>query len=741
MKKFKQSLCSVSIALALSASASAFTEEERTNDYQVTASVTSVFAQNEAAAISGDINNARIAQGMLWGVSEGNDSSINISGMGSFFTNILGYTNAEILVDGTDNVSSIEQINTVAHYDVMDACCTNYAWAYTTSETDSAAANNTGNTNTIIQVGGDNRAAAEIQVGSYNNVSVYQDGFNPNYSMFGGHFNANQAYLHVNGDYNSLDVTSLAATDNATNIVQFDITGDNNSATINVNSDDAYFGYNPNKAGSSYFTGNNNTLTADINDTGFSDTYVEFTGDDNTVSILTEGDSPSFGRDAHQIKLVNMKGDGNSYDIESYGSAANHNLANLMGDDNKITITNLQGYNNRTIVNNLNGNRNTIDIIIDGEGGENQANVGKNPGDDNVTTVSMNGYKNNVSRLMAEGNNNITTANINGNENISKFSAPHHNQWSPGFVPTSGNDNEMIVTQDGERNYAAYMDAGDNRYYETTQIGNDNSSLVRGLGNEKYVTVYQEGDLNNASIVYNRTEAQNGSITSFNSAEVSQIGDMNNIEMDVTASADITVDQEGDYNDVQLVVTSSAQDYAASNTKHYYSQVGDGNMIESEVHSLKWSQQYYNQEGNDNYIYFNEAGGMQNKSYIDQEGDMNTAYVTLASLNGWSQINKVDIDQIGDYNEVDMDINGNGNGSVQWDDKDAGIYARQKGDDNLIVGTDGFGFTIAGDHNSAFLRQVGNGNTIAGAIVGSYNEVQIHQVGNDNFASINISGY
>ena len=737
MKKFKQSLCSVSIALALSASASAFAENEQTNDFQVTSSINNVFSQNEATTYDGNLNLARIGQGLVWGVSEGNDSSISISGMGSFYTWPLGYANAEILVDGTDNVSSIEQINTESRWGIFDSCCSNYAWATTTSETDSAAANNTGNVNTIYQYGGDNRANSEIQVGSYNSVNVFQEGFNPDYDMFGRHNNANASYMVVNGDYNSIELTSVGATDNATNLVQFNITGDNNSALININSDRAYFGPG---VKSSHLTGNNNTLTADINDAGFNDVWVEFTGDDNTISILTEGNSPGKLADSHQVKLINMKGSRNTYDIESYGSAANHNLANLVGDDNQITITNLQGYNNKTLVNELKGNQNTIDITIDGAGGNNQANVGKNLGDNNTTTVSLTGYKNNVLRSMADGNNNITTANISGSENKSRFSAPD-NSYNPGFVPASGDDNEMVINQDGERNYAAYMDAGDGRYYHTTQIGDDNSSLVRGTGNEKYVTVWQNGDLNNVAITYNREAAKNGNIAGKNSIQAYQKGDMNNMELDVTASSTITVDQIGNYNDIKLTVIHADDAYAAEATTHHFFQKGDGNMIESEVATEKWSKQYYNQIGNDNYIYSNDAGGLQNLSYIDQEGNMNTAYVTIASLNGWSESNKVDIDQIGDYNEVDLDINGYRNGKGKWDGKTAAIALEQVGDDNLIVGTDGFGFTIAGEENSVFLQQVGNGNTISGAIVGDYNTAQIHQIGNYNFASININGY
>ncbi len=737
MHKFKQSLCSVSIALALSVSANSFAEEKSSQYVELVASDASVLEQDIQPTAGGNKHYALIYQGVYSGVSEGNDSSITIVGEGGFQTKNGFIKSAEIRVDGSDNFSSIEQINTQAYNGTID-CCNNYAWAYTTEKWNSAAANNTGNSNNITQIGGANWAKSEIQVGSYNTVDVYQEGFNPGV-IFNYAARANQSKILVNGDYNTVEVTSVAATDNAANISTFEIEGDNNSAIINTYSDNAYLGVrNNNPDYISYFKGNGNSLVADFNDTGKSNTYVEFTGNDNDVSIWLEGNSTGA---TTQVKLENMKGNGNTFDVKSYGDSGNHNLGNFQGNGNTTTVNNIAGTSNKSIANFLVGDGNLIDMTFDGEGNQ-QINVGKNTGDDNVTNISLNGYKNKATRLKAVGNNNTITATVNGEENSARFSAANDPIWSPGFEPTSGDDNELIITQDGDRNYAVYMDAGDGRYYETTQLGDDNSSLVRGLGNEKYVTVYQEGDVNNAEITFNRTEYnESGSVGTLNTLEAQQLGYFNNIEVDASASMDMTVLQDGEMNEVVLKVTHSNPDYASNNTRHYYSQVGDVNMIESEINSAYWSKQYYNQTGNDNYIYWNEAGGAQNTSFIDQTGDMNTAYVTVASLNGWSEQNKVDIDQTGNYNEVDLDINGIRNGNTVWKNRTAGIYVEQNGEDNLLVGNDGFGFTIAGDDNMLFVRQTGSLNTIAGAMVGNDNTASIIQIGDNNFASISISAY
>jgi hypothetical protein len=724
MKTFNKSLCSVSIALALGVSASAFADE-RADSSVITPSSSSMFSQDEQPADVAAYNRANIHQS-----GSSNDSSISITGMGGFYPAYMGNANAEIVVGGNNNVSSIEQINTEA-YGGFELCCNNWAWAYSGVLNGSSANDNS---NSIIQVGGNNLANSEIQIGDYNTVSVYQDGVN------GFGYAANQSSLKINGDANELNVTQVGLTEYVHNRVQFDITGDDNTANINVKTDGAFFGYNPAKtSATSYFNGNGNTLTADINDTGISDTYVEFTGDNNSISILTEGESPGRAANAHQIKMADMQGSGNTYAIESYGSAANHNLNKLRGDDNEITITNLQGFNNRTIVSNLAGNRNVIDITIDG-GGNNQAKVGKNRGDENTTTVSVTGYNNSVTSFDTAGVNNITTATIIGAENNATFS-----NSGGDFSPTSGDNNEMIITQDGERNTAYYMDAGNDRYYETVQIGSDNFSSVRGLGDGKEVYVEQIGAYNSSDLTIDRVGDKDGKIGPNNYlTEVEQTGAFNEVVVNAKASANINIDQTGAYNEVDLTIIGTNPEYATFNAVVEIAQDGTGNIYEGEIHSGKWSHQYITQTGDDNLAHWEEHAGIQNKAWIEQEGDMNTSYVTLGLTGQTTQINFVHIKQKGgDYNEVDLDITGNRNGFEVHNEEwfNAGIAIAQIGNDNLVVGDDGFGFTINGDYNSLAFQQVGDFNTIAGSIVGHANTAQVIQKGNDNFASITMTAY
>jgi hypothetical protein len=198
----------------------------------------------------------------------------------------------------------------------------------------------------------------------------------------------------------------------------------------------------------------------------------------------------------------------------------------------------------------------------------------------------------------------------------------------------------------------------------------------------------------------------------------------------------MTIDQVGGYNEVDLSIIGWSDEYATIAAVVEIDQNGTGNIYEGELHSGKWSRQYVNQEGDDNYVHWEEHGGIQNHAFIDQAGEMNTAYVTLALGGVTTQITKVDIDQVGSYNEVDLDITGLSNGSSNFNGYDAGIVVQQVGDDNLLVGSDGFGFTINGNNNSLFVEQVGNGNTASGYIVGNGNGSKISQQGNDNFASI-----
>jgi len=719
MNNFKKSLCSVSIALALSTSASSFAQE-RTEQLVVVSSI--VEGQDEQPNSVGS-SSGGIRQGLFTGVSQDNDASIEIAGRNN---------RAHIFMDGTNNVSTIEQINTTGDSG-------NLAYLYSTSETDAAAANNTGNTNTMIQVGSNNRAESTIGVGSHNTLNVFQEGVN------GRGDAVNQSLVNINGDGNSLDITQVGATDEALNVIEFNMTGDNNSATINVRADGAYLGSGRNASQASHFTGNNNTLVADFNDEGYSEAMIEFTGDNNSVTILTQGDSRSGV--AKHINLDGMVGSDNTYVINSFGDGGYHNIGRTTGDDNMFTITDNGGFNNQTIMAGTTGSRNTIDITVEGSdlirglSGLNLVNLSKTDGNDNVTTVNMFGDSNRILHMGADGDDNTSTFTTSGTDNKIVASAID-NEYNPGFTPTTGDDNSLFINQEGDRNYAVYMDHGNDRDYKTVQIGNDNTALVRGLGDGKKVSVLQKGNGNDSYIKVDRVAGVGGKIGKKHvNTIITQDGDYNLINLDAKASSTITIAQTGSYNEVDLSIIGWNDAYAAIGPIIEIDQKGVGNIYQGELHSAQSSWQTVNQTGSDNFINWEEHGGAYNKAYMDQTGYMNTAYVTLDLDGSNTMYTLVDIDQIGAYNEADLDITGSHNGSTLWVDKDAGIAIYQEGEDNLLVGNNGFGFTINGDVNSLFVEQIGNGNTAAGHMVGTGNFARFYQHGDNNFASVTISAY
>ncbi len=717
MNNFKKSVCSVSIAIALSASANSFAQES-VHQQELSAFVTSEEIENNVQASFSGQSTAVITQGKYTGVSQSNDSSIDMVGKNN---------TAYIVVEGTDNVSTIEQINTENTYG-------SYAKAYTASKTDAGAANNTNNTNSITQYGGINYASSMIGVGSNNTVSVNQDGKHKD----GIYVNASK--VNVNGDANSVDINQVGLTDTAETVVYFDITGDDNTATIDIKSDGALLGWGHFAAGSSYFIGNGNTLVADIYDAGFSDTVVEMTGDNNSVTISTTGDS-SNGK-AKNINIKEMVGSDNTFVIDSHGDGGYHNLSNITGDDNQITITDNGGYNNKTLMTTWTGSGNIIDITVEGNLlGGNQVNLSKTDGDNSVTTVNMTGDSNKIKRLDGDGNNNIWDLTVSGTDN-NMFASAVDSRSSPGFTPTTGDDNTMIINQDGENNFAAYLDHGDRRYYETVQIGDNNSSLVRGIGDDKKISVLQIGSGNNSELKIDRIQGSAGQLPGgHKSAIITQTGAYNLIMLDAKASATIEIEQTGAYNSVDLTATALSEEFGVVALQVDIEQDGMGNIYEGEIRSGKWSHQFVNQIGDDNFIHWEEGGGFQNKGYIDQTGNMNSAYVTLNLWGTTTCCTRVKIAQDGDYNEVDLDISGSFNGDAMFEGYNAGIVVLQTGEDNLLVGTDGFGFTINGNKNNLFVEQVGNGNTASGYMLGNMNNAQIMQYGDNNFASITMSAY
>ncbi len=699
MRKFKQSLCSASIALALTTSVSAIADDATLAEH--------FSSEQQVAAISGE-NEAYIMIGEQT-ASEGNDASIDIQGK---------YVYSDITIDGNDNVATTEQTKVIP----MLANMMGRIFI-------------TGNDNDIgiIQHGYGGAARVDILAGNNNLVNVEQQ-----------HFVHDAVgiwdVIKITGSDNTVDSLTYIDLDDAQQRTNLTIEGDNNTAFIHKTGIRGDLGWKQNVDKPSYLKGNNNELSIELHDTGRSTVYAEFTGDDNIINIEMRGDTDAYANKDHIINMEKSSGSGNTFNINSFGSGGSVNFKEFSGDDNQVTVNNLSGFNNRTIKAFHVGDSNVMNFTFNGDG-QNQANIGKTTENSSTTNINIDGSWNNISRLGATGDRNTWDLSITGHSNKQFASKP----TSASITATTGNDNSFIIQQTGNKNIAEYQDAGNNRFYETIQTGDENYSSVKGIGDNKRVGVTQVGNYNSADLTIDRTLNHAGDYGSdaSNVYMVSQEGTDNIVTVDMDAAAKMYINQIGEENIVDLQVTSFQEGMSAKDVYYDFNQIGNENVIEVDIEAGKWGKQEYNQTGLDNYISWTDEGGGSNTAAIDQVGASNTVYMTVATF-GWSERNKFDIDQEGAYNEVDMDVTGNGNGTGAanvWDGYSAGIVIQQDGDDNLLLGNDGFGFTINGNVNALLVEQVGNGNTAAGFIIGNNNVAQMTQIGNDNFASINISAY
>jgi len=699
MRKFKQSLCSVSIALALTTSAAAMADD--------LVSAEQFSSEQEVAAISGN-NQAYIMIGEQT-ASDGNDASIDIQGK---------YVYSDITIDGNDNVAITEQTKVVGRLQNMMG---------------RTFINGNDNEVSIIQHGYGGAARVDILSGDNNVVNVEQQHFVDTLGAID--------IIKVTGFDNTVDALTYNDFDQSEQDTRLTIEGNNNSAFIYKTGRRGWIGFQQNTDRAAYLKGNNNSLNIEMHDTGRSLIWAEFTGDDNIINIEMQGDTElsRFSNKDHVVNMEKSVGNGNTFNINSFASGSSTNLKNFSGNDNQVTVDNLSGYNNRTIKAFHLGDSNVMNFTFNGEG-DNQANISKTTENNSTIDINLDGSWNNVARLGATGDRNTWKLSATGHSNKQTAS-----KFVGGYAATTGDDNTFIIEQNGLNNIAEYQDAGNNRYYETIQTGDRNFSSVVGLGDNKRVGVTQIGDDNTADLNIDRTlnHAGDYGAETKNQYYVSQEGDENIVMVDMDASAYMNISQVGSENFVDLQVTSFQEGMSAKDVYYDFSQIGNENFIEVDIKAGLWGKQEYSQTGYDNYISWTDEGGGTNTAAIDQLGASNTVYMTVATF-GWSERNKFDIDQEGAYNEVDMDVTGNGNGTGDanvWDGYSAGIVIQQDGEDNLLVGSDGFGFTINGNVNALLVEQVGNGNTAAGFIIGNNNVAQMTQIGNDNFASINISAY
>lgn len=154
------------------------------------------------------------------------------------------------------------------------------------------------------------------------------------------------------------------------------------------------------------------------------------------------------------------------------------------------------------------------------------------------------------------------------------------------------------------------------------------------------------------------------------------------------------------------------------------------------------------QAGNNNVIGTGGIAGNFNDVGIYQSGDANTATVDV--LIGTSDNNGLTIAQVGNNNDANASITGDGNGNASFSGVASTLVANSNGylSGGVIFqgGTSGnFGnvadLTIVGNNNAFAISSIGNQNQVTGVVDNSNsNSAAVLQVGNSNVASYSQAG-
>lgn len=329
---------------------------------------------------------------------------------------------------------------------------------------------------------------------------------------------------------------------------------------------------------------------------------------------------------------------------------------------------------------------------------------------------------------LAFAQNNDASLSQNGNDNdavIEQFGSLNSASIEQGFNGQGQNGAEASIRQDGAENDAfikqrawanrgndhsveqvgdenrAFVDAfnGDNEGI-VVQIGDKNYALMQhGSAREGFVSLLQYGYENNA-----RARQFNGN---GNSASVEQHGDDNRADVLQTGNSNRVLIEQG-------VFGSSYGSIAE------FTQTGDGNYFETkQVRSIDNSV-IGTQEGDNNY-YRVGLRGSDNVVTMDMKGDANRGSWTIGSL-GWPH-QPVD-------NQLSINIVGDGNistGVIRGDDNV--VVIQQFGDGNRIgtlwYTTDGV--SIAGNDNVVTIDQFSDFNSATVSVTGNGNSATVYQ--------------
>ncbi|WP_062118990.1 beta strand repeat-containing protein [Aureimonas sp. AU40] len=485
----------------------------------------------------------------------------------------------------------------------------------------------TGNEATITQQGAGNNQAgksaqpggaidqgADAGIGSYNKLTIDQNGQNLKVGTLGNyvtdHSNLGGAGVDQYGNANVANVTQTGSDNSVGSILQTGAasgTATGNTLTITQSNN----GNNIDYVGQKYQTVANGA-------TGANNASLNFSGQNNGTSGLS-GVASYYGASvsvdgvnspngvwqigANNATDLTVSGNKNSFAIRQFGQSNQASNLTIEGNSNSLGISQDGVANKATVATLANGsnsnsvgviqynNRNQADVNV--RGSYNQA-LAYQSGDENASIHNISGDSNNVYSYQG-GNKNKINGNITGDSNFS-----HSNQYGTENIATlsiTGNSNYSGFNQYGSDNVIDNSINGNNNNLWSYQSGSKNSSTTSVIGNSNRLYTSQSGNSNiiNASIAGDRNNSgysfSNTIITSKQTSEGLYFGPGNII-------------QNGGYtkgNEVNLTVSSSDNLFTTY-------QSGNGNKIDGSIGGSGKNQAFVAQIGNSNLTNFVQNG-------------------------------------------------------------------------------------------------------------------------------------
>ena len=503
---------------------------------------------------------------------------------------------------------------------------------------------------------GNNNQASQTQSGSDNEATIEQGFGQPSEGANMKVQNDGEAIQEQDGSLNEATIKQRSGSWTSGNYSKQDQDGKRNDATMIF--------YNANNWSEQVQQGESNT------------SFGQVSGQGNEVSTSQEGVG-------NWAKARLLDSENSSATIEQVGED-NRGEVSSTGSDNEAVIKQ-DGEGHDAYQEQAGQGNKAVSVtgqFFSAEGTETEQ---IQEGNSNLSRFEMQRGSENYAKSVQNGDNNHVFYRVRGDNNSAVF---NQTSYSPGNVAsaiTKGNENEVVVDQDGTGNMVGYKwgdgiyQEGDYNIAEVTQEGEDNFATIDQLGssNDAYYQVKgdgnkfwatQEGGPHNM-MNFDLYDEHDGDLNSNNYVRATQDGMENDMWVtlkgdntnEATSGADFEFTQEGDHNQIRGITEEQGFIHTPDNSEAFFyegdqaeqftiAQEGELNIVEGDIRHGAYMDLNIQQNGSSNYTQIDSRDwnntidvdqmGSGNVGTIYQRGGSNAATIYQNGMNNTANISQ-----------------------------------------------------------------------------------------------------